>query len=723
MGNLPLAVRLTAFQCLSGKWSLKNQRLEAEPPDMVRSREDWKAAGRIHVRGFYHLVKSWLDGAPRGSLTTAICYGLSLLPASGVPLMYIEFLVHALCPDIDDCQAAAHELKNVLTMSGLVQVTEDEVCTWMMHTVCQRNVHAVLSNYPQRSVVHYALLTTFFWVSCLLSGTATVTIKKNVGSQLPAFGLQAACAQDWLFLISHFIRSLEEKRLLEAQLEFYLLNTQKNGMFSMDMPKANIKVIDQRLLDLSSQARRQSANRLKTANPTEMLQVPNLTFWMPIYGLLNYEQGQTCPAEVVTLAVNSIRKMPTLPGRALTLAFWLLKFCNAEDHQAITNLVIKLKLSAPVLLQEFYVTGLPEYLGILSLLCSALLLRGEVSSAENLMSSIVVAAQKLSSPAMLSPRILVARVARELALALYTKRKFSKALWWWEICYSRLIKYPNAIKETQCLSLCGEVLSLLAHGLTNAPEGNDWLIVWIDKWAQRLENLKTRTLDFINESTKTNMTRFLFSCSCELIGVLGNSHYLSRAVICMLSDFLVSKLHSAAPHLHADAYSYILFNYRQEFTRRKFLELLKKFCQELSQMPPSEANGKLVFAMFMNLWPLGEGSKVSSRRWEQLASYLLCFSEDYNIQFGHLGEKIPFSSLLIQVSPVSTAGVIKRLKKMANSFKRKGRSVLAERLLERALRLGAERVKVFSCSQPGEPTGFHIRWNCCGETVFYWERR
>ena len=140
-------------------------------------------------------------------------------------------------------------------------------------------------------------------------------------------------------------------------------------------------------------------------------------------------------------------------------------------------------------------------------------------------------------------------------------------------------------------------------------------------------------------------------------------------------------------------------------------------------MPPSEANGKLVFAMFMNLWPLGEGSKVSSRRWEQLASYLLCFSEDYNIQFGHLGEKIPFSSLLIQVSPVSTAGVIKRLKKMANSFKRKGRSVLAERLLERALRLGAERVKVFSCSQPGEPTGFHIRWNCCGETVFYWERR
>ena len=113
-----------------------------------------------------------------------------------------------------------------------------------------------------------------------------------------------------------------------------------------------------------------------------------------IYGLLNYEQGQTCPANVVTLAENSIRKTQTLAGRALTLTLWLLKFSNAKDHQAITNLVIKLKLSAPVLLQEFYATGLPEYLGILSLLCSALLLRGEVSSAENLMSSVVVAAQK-----------------------------------------------------------------------------------------------------------------------------------------------------------------------------------------------------------------------------------------------------------------------------------------------------------------------------------------
>ena len=324
MGNLPLAVRLTAFQCLSGKWSLEKRCLETEPPDMVRSREDWKAAGRIHVRGFYHLVKSWLEGRPRGSLATAICYGLSLLPASGVPLMYIEFLVHALCPDLGDCQAAAHELKNALTMSGLVQVTEDEV--WMMHTVCQSRVHAVLNNYPQRSVVHHALREMFSVVSCHLDGNSSVITKNNIGLHWPTFGLEAA--QTWLYLISHFKRSLEEKHLLEAQLEFYLLNMQIRVMVAMDTPKAMIGILEQRLLDLSSQARQQSGeNSLKTANPSEIFQDP--TLWMPIYGLLNYRQGQTCPADVLTLAEQSIRMSQTLAGRAKMLTSWFVQFSNA----------------------------------------------------------------------------------------------------------------------------------------------------------------------------------------------------------------------------------------------------------------------------------------------------------------------------------------------------------------------------------------------------------
>ena len=336
------------------------------------------------------------------------------------------------------------------------------------------------------------------------------------------------------------------------------------------------------------------------------------------------------------------------------------------------------------------------------------------------MSSIVVAVEKIASPAASSSGIFVARIARGLALSLLNKWDISGALQWWEICYSKLIMHPNANQETQCLSLCGEVLALLARGLGAAPKVNAWLIVWIDTWAQRLENLKAEMLDLINESTKTSMTRFLFKCSSWLIEVLGNSHYLTRAVIRTLSDFAASSI-SSAPHLNANVYAYMLFNHRQEFTTPKFLELLKKLCQELSRMPPSEANGKLVFAMFMNLWPLGEEGKVSSRRWEQLASYLLCFSEDYNIEFGHLQEKISFSSLLIQVSPVSTPGVIQRLKRMANNFKREGRSVLAERLLEHALRLDAERVDVFSCSQPVDSTEFHVRWDCGGETEFYWE--
>ena len=94
MGNVPLAVRLCAFQFLSGSLSsLDDFRNVADPAPPSRTQEDEQSAGRVHIRGFYYVVRKSVNKLLENKVATSLCYALSLLSPSGVPISYIDLLV------------------------------------------------------------------------------------------------------------------------------------------------------------------------------------------------------------------------------------------------------------------------------------------------------------------------------------------------------------------------------------------------------------------------------------------------------------------------------------------------------------------------------------------------------------------------------------------------------------------------------------------------------
>ena len=87
MGNVPLAVRLCAFQFLSRNLSSPDDfRNVADPAPLLRTQEDEQSAGRVHIRGFYYVVHKSVNKLLENKVATSLCYALSLLSPSGVPI-------------------------------------------------------------------------------------------------------------------------------------------------------------------------------------------------------------------------------------------------------------------------------------------------------------------------------------------------------------------------------------------------------------------------------------------------------------------------------------------------------------------------------------------------------------------------------------------------------------------------------------------------------------
>ena len=120
LGNIPLAVRLYAFQL--AQQPARNLMLmfshNPQTTDSGRSNSDEKAAGCVHVVGFYNFVRVSLDALSGGcqARTRQLCFAFSLLPPSGVDDWFLELLG----TEIGLCWRQTNEALSVLVSHGLI---------------------------------------------------------------------------------------------------------------------------------------------------------------------------------------------------------------------------------------------------------------------------------------------------------------------------------------------------------------------------------------------------------------------------------------------------------------------------------------------------------------------------------------------------------------------------------------------------------------------------
>ena len=90
--NLPLAVRLFAFQAAYGFAAHPGMQTQSYALGEDRSVEDEKAASSVHVRGFYHTVRSSLLSLAKNSPVSRLCFSFSLLPVSCIQRWFLHLL-------------------------------------------------------------------------------------------------------------------------------------------------------------------------------------------------------------------------------------------------------------------------------------------------------------------------------------------------------------------------------------------------------------------------------------------------------------------------------------------------------------------------------------------------------------------------------------------------------------------------------------------------------
>ena len=140
MMGFPLAVRLVALQiCHDDHFSIDLSAMIEEKLCDERSIIDEKAAGRIHVRGFYHIVRYAIASMSNDMKTLLVSLALSIFKCCGPPLLFLELLLHRL----NLTYAEVHVCLERLMKTGLVtQLGED----YSMHQVVQKHVRTIVSS-------------------------------------------------------------------------------------------------------------------------------------------------------------------------------------------------------------------------------------------------------------------------------------------------------------------------------------------------------------------------------------------------------------------------------------------------------------------------------------------------------------------------------------------------------------------------------------------------
>ena len=143
MLGVPLAIRLFAFE-LCGKKADYVGKFEAvinKLSTSSRLKADERAAGRIHTRGFHHVVRLAVSALKPGGADLKVCLLASLLPSGEFPM----FVLQRACQQIGISPMDLHQSLNSLSNAGLIS---RETFGWKMHEVVQ----SLVRNYKSEQV-------------------------------------------------------------------------------------------------------------------------------------------------------------------------------------------------------------------------------------------------------------------------------------------------------------------------------------------------------------------------------------------------------------------------------------------------------------------------------------------------------------------------------------------------------------------------------------------
>ena len=147
LGNLPLAVRLFAFQAAYGFVAHPGMQTQSYALGEDRSVEDEKAASSVHVRGFYHTVRSSLLSLAKNSPVSRLCFSFSLLPVSCIQRWFLDLLGSGLKLTWQQTEEAL----STLISSGLITIVtptpecERKRLSVEQHVIVQAHVRSVMA--------------------------------------------------------------------------------------------------------------------------------------------------------------------------------------------------------------------------------------------------------------------------------------------------------------------------------------------------------------------------------------------------------------------------------------------------------------------------------------------------------------------------------------------------------------------------------------------------
>ena len=662
MRNIPLAVRLAGFYFLSAKPFGNKFSFSIELNKSARSREDVKAAGRVHVRGFHYLVRNAIESFQQDTLSMAVCCALSLLPSSGVPVWYLELLTMALLfPVRDACRVC--RVKTVLLNSGLV--TEEENNIFSMHVVVQEHVQSYLADFhfQYKQIILFGVCHTFNVMMDEFKGEIPVntgTAARHLGTQ----GLYRYIAQ-----ITHFLAN-REVLSFDSNLEFCLRILQFEAMTYIGSSHSELKPVKARLQELTAMSTDHLRENVQDSDPSVKVK-----HWL-ITNLCDKVRKLSCNDLAVDVAGGRIRNASNQHVQIELLRHLYFFLPNNEW----LLLFEKLDISYLFLMNEYVTTGSTDAIACLVQVCEARLVVENVDSAAKLARSIIMVVFSQNHCPLPKYNIHIGLLAQKIAMKLLLFGKLRQAFVWWEMFFSIYQVHPTAPLQAMCMLVCSTALATLSS--IDSPQPNSRRLVWIFLWLKRLQHLETQ-LEFTGSQFVEIVVTLLTTAFLFLSRQIGKSAKLTTATGGVLLKFLLrsTALETTVP-LHS--LSTLLFWCAEMGKRHAFATLFLQFCKSLSKSSPSQKSAKMVFVAFMCLWPRGRAFQ-SCQALERLSAVLLCVVTEFHFKHGLLGDKIPFLLRLFVFSPVCTANVCTELTRLVALLKRRGDTVLAdhENLMQR----------------------------------------
>ena len=486
-GNCPLAVRLLAFQLAYDGVSIEDLSNRFSDASCQRSANDIKAAGPVHVRGYYHLVRHALE-ILSGTLPRVLALCLALLPPDGAPCEFVQLLGFRLGLSSDDVVGYLRALSTV----GLIDMGERVIS---MHSIIQVHVRFVLLH--QQAVSLLSVKAVYEAIRDVVQGN----VGANIGTGDCAVRMTSAyCVtlkkvrekHAWTQMnavLESFLNHAEELRLHwsnELDLLFSLLRL--TTPFDHDQRRLRLrrKKIFERIWTLAVQF----ASDLGTVSTSPMtwmalLETTPLQYWMS----RTQELLQRLPRDSLLYIDRLNEFLETLLAKHLCIELLLLLQWLGE--------------TAPQLAQLYCQTQRPSVCRTLFLCCQAL---GRVRAFKQCEDTLLYMASvyKDLQPPQRRP---VLHYLRESAFALADqlvhsageKSKTSnfkscheqgKALAWLETAYFLCIQGSESLDIQSTLALCSCQLTLKLICSMEKRERSNGLV---DAWLTRMLHVAQKT--------------------------------------------------------------------------------------------------------------------------------------------------------------------------------------------------------------------------------------